>query len=73
MPKKRKSAKRRIWSVEIFDRGHWIVEKGGLGKVAAKKQARVYAKKGERVSIAEYTDSEGSSAISRETVDKKVK
>ena len=70
MPHKRKSSKRRInkWSVEVFDRGHWNVVHGGLGKIVAKKQARAYVKKGERVSIAEYTDNEGSSPISREPV-----
>ena len=57
------------WAVEFFQDGHWRTVQGGLSKSEAMRQAKTYARSGdERVSIAEYSPAEGSSAISRQAV-----
>lgn len=55
----------RSWAVEVWSAGHWTTVDGGLPRAVALSEARKLAARGERVSIAEYTQAEGSSAIGR--------
>jgi hypothetical protein len=57
-----------VWAVETFANGHWSVVEGGLVRSVAEAEARKLASKGERVSIAEYSPDEGSSALGREEI-----
>jgi len=58
-------AKRTVWAVELFD-SHWRTLIGGLTKSKALSEAKKLAKRETHaISIAEYTQAEGSSAISR--------
>jgi hypothetical protein len=62
-------SKRTVWAVEFWGSSGWAVAVGGLNKAEALRQAKAFAKsEGQRVSIAEYTQDEGSSAISRQAV-----
>jgi hypothetical protein len=58
-----------VYSVEIFENGHWSTVSGGTGiedEDRAVAMARMYAATGDRVSVAAYlVDSEGSSAVQR--------
>lgn len=56
-----------VFAVEAFS-GSWRTIKGGLTRDEALVQARRIAAEGERVSVAEYTTDEGSSAVGREEV-----
>ena len=56
-----------IYAVEIFA-SSWHVVEGGLTRKDALQQARRIAADGKRVSVAEYTTDEGSSAVGREEV-----
>ncbi len=60
---------RTVWAAETFLHGHWHTERGGLDKIDARELAHELARRGERARIAEYTDEEGTSAISSEELE----
>ena len=56
-----------VFAVEIFE-SSWRTVAGGLTRDDAMAQAESLAADGARVSVAEYTTDEGSSAVGREEV-----
>ena len=62
-------ANQTVWAAETFYHGHWHTERGGLDKADARDLAATLSRRGERARIAEYTDEEGTSAISSEEIE----
>ena len=60
----------RVWAVEVMLGGSWHVTAGGLPYAEAVRHARRVLARGDagRVSVAEYSNEEGSSALRREEI-----